>query len=455
MNSYQYLKNKNSLNYEIIENINSIFNFNDIKFTMDKNFNCLTRLIYINGIIKLEYNTLFKRNKNFINFDLQITKDEEKLIHDKNINSDLQFKKFVDKNYDNTYYGYVKYDPDGGESKYKVEGFGIKIDKNSKYIGEFKDGSVHGYGVYYLDSGGYEYRKDDDSTEAFKHYDRLGSIETCIYYKIVDKYQKYGLSFKEMLDGTKKIRFVKNNNFDDYGIIYNINGELYEGYHLNGVKHGYGILSCQIDNKIQKGLFVKDRLKFGRKEWKNWVIEGEFKMGLKVGYIIKYDELKRKKFEGEYKNGKKEGFGINYYDNGNIKYKGFFRNDLEDIFGFFYNFSGKVYYVGHLDKGQKKGFGIYYVYDQEGNKLYQYSGNWVDDDKCDGYLLKKFPDGDYFFGFTKMFVYQNFLKFKEGEKIYIGETKIKSSSREGYGETIYPNGTIEKGIYINDHLVLK
>ena len=178
-------------------------------------------------------------------------------------------------------------------------------------------------------------------------------------------------------------------------------------------------------------------------------------MGLKVGYIIKYDELKRKKFEGEYKNGKKEGFGIKYYDNGNIKYKGFFRNDLEDIFGFFYNFSGKVFYAGHIDKGQKKGFGIYYAYDQDGNKLYQYSGNWVDDDKCDGYLLKKFPDGDYFFGFTKMFVYQNFLKFKEGEKIYIGETKIKSSSREGYGETIYLNGTIEKGIYINDHLVLK
>ena len=52
LNSYLYLKNKNSLNYEIIENINSILNFNDIKFTMDKNFNCLSRLIYINNIIK-------------------------------------------------------------------------------------------------------------------------------------------------------------------------------------------------------------------------------------------------------------------------------------------------------------------------------------------------------------------------------------------------------------------
>ena len=75
LNSYQYLKNKNCLNYEIIENVNSILNFNDIKFNMDKNFNCLARLIYINNIIKLEYNTLFKLNTNFINFDFQITEE--------------------------------------------------------------------------------------------------------------------------------------------------------------------------------------------------------------------------------------------------------------------------------------------------------------------------------------------------------------------------------------------
>ena len=87
--------------------------------------------------------------------------------------------------------------------------------------------------------------------------------------------------------------------------------------------------------------------------------------------------------------------------------------------------------------------------------MFQYSGNWINDNTCDGYLLKKFLDGDYFFGFTKMFVYQDFLKMKMGDIIYIGETKIDSNEREGYGETIWPDGTIEKGIYINDNLVLK
>ena len=177
-------------------------------------------------------------------------------------------------------------------------------------------------------------------------------------------------------------------------------------------------------------------------------------MGVKDGYIIEYDELKRKLFEGNYKNGKKEVFGIKYYENGNIYYKGFFRNNLEDIFGFMYSASGKLFYFGHVDKGQKRGFGVYYAYDQNGNKKYQYSGNWVNDSKCDGYLLKKFPDGDYYFGKTKMFVFQDFMKIKLGNRIYIGETPISSTKREGYGETSYSNGYEEKGIYINNSLVL-
>ncbi len=57
---------------------------------MDKNFHCLARLININSIIKLEYNTLFKNNDNFINFDFQITEDEEKLIKSKNRCCSLQ-----------------------------------------------------------------------------------------------------------------------------------------------------------------------------------------------------------------------------------------------------------------------------------------------------------------------------------------------------------------------------
>ena len=117
-----------------------------------------------------------------------------------------------------------------------------------------------------------------------------------------------------------------------------------------------------------------------------------------------------------------------------------------------YSSSGKVFYIGHIDKGQKRGFGIYYAYNQNGEKIYEYIGNWVNDAAIDGYLLKKFPNGDYFFGFSKMLVYQTFMKYKKGNKIYIGETKKNSLTREGYGETIYSNGQIEKGKYKDDNL---
>ena len=454
LNSYQYLKNKNSLNYEIIENINSILNFNDIKFNMDKNFNCLARLIYINSIIKLEYNTLFKLNNNFINFDLQITEEEEKLIKRKNMNNNVEYKRIIDKNFECIYYGYFTYNH-GNERTFEINGFGIKIDKNQKYIGEFQNGKIHGYGIYYFDSGAYKFvRTNFDTTEVYKLYTIKGEIVFCLYNKIIKDYQKYGVYYIEKPNGTKKINIIKNNNFDDYGLMYNINGEFYEGYYLSNYRHGYGILKSEAEDRIKKGLFYKNELKFGSQISKDWIIEGEFNMGLKDGYVIEYDRLKRISYEGQYKDGKKEGFGISYYDNGNIRYKGYYRNNLEDIFGFVYNASGKLFYSGHIDKGQKKGFGIYYAYDQNGKKLYQYSGYWINDAKCDGYLLKKFSNGDYFFGYTKIFVYQTFMKYKQGNTIYIGDTKVSSLKREGYGETIYSNGSIEKGIYINDKLVL-
>ena len=51
-----------------------------------------------------------------------------------------------------------------------------------------------------------------------------------------------------------------------------------------------------------------------------------------------------------------------------------------------------------------------------------------------------------------MFVYQNFMIYKLGIRRYIGETKVSSTKREGYGETSYSNGEIKKGIYIDNVL---
>ena len=106
---------------------------------MDKNFNCIAKLIYINSIIKLEYNTLFKLNNNFINFDMSISEDEEKLIKSKNINNNnLTYRKIIDNNFEETLYGYFKYDPDGNEKKYEINGFGIIVHRTFKIHGRIR-----------------------------------------------------------------------------------------------------------------------------------------------------------------------------------------------------------------------------------------------------------------------------------------------------------------------------
>ena len=65
------------------------------------------------------------------------------------MNNNLEYKKLYDKNFENTYYGYFLYNPDGNETIYEINGFGIKMNKHYKYIGEFKGGKCHGYGIYY------------------------------------------------------------------------------------------------------------------------------------------------------------------------------------------------------------------------------------------------------------------------------------------------------------------
>ena len=157
--------------------------------------------------------------------------------------------------FERTYYGYFEYCPNN-VGEYQINGFGVEIDKSYKYIGEFKGGKYHGYGIYYYDSGHYKFTRNNKGIEEiFKLYGNNGQIEFCLYTKIIDIYQKYGIYRIERTNGTKEINLINNNNFDDYGIKYDINGELYEGYYLSLYRHGYGILKSE--NRIKKVYFIK------------------------------------------------------------------------------------------------------------------------------------------------------------------------------------------------------
>ena len=88
----------------------------------------------------------------------------------------MKYKKILNKNFGCYYYGYFQYDPNSDETKYEINGFGIKIGKDYKYIGEFKDGESHGHGIYYFDSGVYKFTYENYNNETFKLYGLSGQI---------------------------------------------------------------------------------------------------------------------------------------------------------------------------------------------------------------------------------------------------------------------------------------
>ena len=60
------------------------------------------------------------------------------------------------------------------------------VNKNYKYVGEFKKGDRNGFGIYYNDDGSYKFTKFNKNTlEAFKFYGTSGEIEFCKYTKII------------------------------------------------------------------------------------------------------------------------------------------------------------------------------------------------------------------------------------------------------------------------------
>jgi len=110
-------------------------------------------------------------------------------------------------------------------------------------------------------------------------------------------------------------------NVQRKGILYDVNGKLYEGDNINGVPEGKGIRFDKNGNICYKG---------------------EFKNGKYEGKGIYYYENANKKYEGYFKNGKFDEKGIIYYENGKIEYIKDFKINGKEI-RFFQN--GKIDYI--------------------------------------------------------------------------------------------------------------
>ncbi|EGR30551.1 MORN repeat protein [Ichthyophthirius multifiliis] len=232
---------------------------------------------------------------------------------------------------------------------------GKETKNNCEYIGDFKNGLYHGFGVLKFPNGRVYKGK------FYEHqYNGLGELlnEDGILY-VGD------WSFGNLKEG--KIIYQDNSYYQgELKNIYFRNGEGTVQY-LNGSKfEGFWVNDMQIN-----GTFFYDM------KILEYFYKGDFINGVPQGNGV-FQYPSGGNYEGEVKNGQREGFGIYVYANKN-KYIGHWVGNNQEGDGKFYFLEkdanyGDVY-SGQFSKGKFQGFGQY-IYGKSGK---QYIGYWQKD----------------------------------------------------------------------------
>ncbi len=311
-NSYNSIQNDKSCIYEVIDNALNFLNFNINKPNFDIN---------LNEDINIE-NESIDFNKKFFN---TIIKYLEYLKNEKNnilktipkTKKNFPFQQFIINNNSNIKQQNIK-NSENHISNYKNNILETQLEITTKEIEKLKN----------------------------------------IYEKFEDKKSKKD----KILQFTKKIlsngifigEINSNSNLPHgRGILTENNGDIYQGYFLNGEKNGFGIISFYKDSSIFRGQFENDKLKFGTLSFPNGKFyRGNFIEGKFDNYGILYGG--NYIYEGNFLKGKKNGFGI-YKTNDGI-YEGEFCNDTYSGFGK-WSWNNGDSYIGDWVNGIPFGFG--------------------------------------------------------------------------------------------------
>jgi len=140
------------------------------------------------------------------------------------------------------------------------------------------------------------------------------------------------------------------------------NGDIYEGFMLDDLKHGLGTFTYLNGQKVIKGEWVRGFI-FQGEIWDkkyNQYYKGEIKNNKKHGYgkTIWQKELSGHIYEGYYKDGVKSGWGFYKWPNGN-KYWGEWDHGERTGIGQ-YRWPNGDTYRGSFKKGKKSGLGVQY-----------------------------------------------------------------------------------------------
>jgi hypothetical protein len=212
----------------------------------------------------------------------------------------------------------------------------LEFPDGEKYVGEFKDGKQHGQGTYTFPSGSKYVGEFKDG-------------------------QLRGLGTFTFSDGYKYVGEFKDGERDGQGASTSANGEKYVGEFKDGQRHGQGTLTSANGAKYV----------------------GEFKDGLLHGQgTLTFPD--GEKYVGGYKDGKQHGQGTYSFASGN-KYVGEFKDGKQHGNGTFKFANGNTY-VGEFKDYKFHGQGTYIF--ANGDK---YVGEWSNDSGIKGVMT--FADG--------------------------------------------------------------
>ena len=198
--------------------------------------------------------------------------------------------------------------------------------------------------------------------------------------------------------------FIKSNNKDFTGkgtLRYN-NGNIFEGYFINGLADGEG--------KIYENEEKKNK--------KITIYEGGFKSGYLKGFGTY--TCKEYKYEGQFNNSKFNGYG-NYSDENHFCV-GYWNNDLMNGNGKCKRYNNNYYYYdGYFLNNTKHGYGKFYE-----NESFYYEGYFVNDN------------------------YEGRGKLDKNKKLYY-DGEFKDNMFNGKGILYYEDGDYYDGYFLNNN----
>ncbi len=268
------------------------------------------------------------------------------------------------------------------DGKARLVSYDSTRNKNTLYIGEFKNGKYQGNGTEYYASGKVKYSGEFKNGE----YDGSGT-----FYLEDDT----GILYYELYNGD-----FKSSNYEGNGTKYYSSGKIkYKGEFKNSKYEGKGT-----------EYFESGEIKY----------EGEFKNNQYEGKGVEYINSGSVKYEGEFKNSKYNGNGKLFHSDGSLQYEGSFYNGSFDGIGIKYSSEGYKEYEGGYKNGNFSGEGTEYTIDE--NVLYK---GHFSDNKYNGIgTLYNKKLGDIYKGYFKDGnpFYQEFLGLSESKlKEIVGE----------------------------------